>query len=306
MTLLARALGLLPPALVRAVSRARWKLPWLHRPLEWVADRTRHRDGVIAHGAGKGLRFNVGPSNAGYLLGTAEPETQRLLGLILQSGMTFFDGGANVGFLSVIAARLVGPTGHVVCFEPLAANADLIEHNVRLNGLGNVRVRREALGETDGTASFRVSPYVTKGQLASSVYAKPTDQVVEEIPVPVRSLDSLWREGSLPPPAAIKLDIEGSEAEAIRGATGLIAATRPVLLVELHDTNAAVADQLDRIGYRAYMVDDPRPLREARWNANLVAVPAERESPPWVRPPFASGSAAGPATGSGPEGSRPA
>lgn len=276
MPLLSKALGILPPGLIRAVSRARWKIPLLRRPLEWVADRLRHRDGVITGGVGKGLKFNPGPSHGGYLLGTFEPEVQRLLGGLLRPGMVFHDAGANVGFLSVIAARLVGPGGRVVAWEPLPEAAGAAEHNARLNGFDHLTVRREALGHADGTASFRVFPRSSHGQLASSPFAKPDDPVVSTMTVPVRSLDRLIAEGAVPPPDVFKIDVEGAEGDVMRGAGETIRSARPVLLIELHGTNAEVAALLDGFGYQSVVLGDPRPITSAAWYAYVLAIPAER------------------------------
>ena len=279
MAILAKAIGWLPPSWVRSVSVARHRFPWLKPILERVAGRVRGRDGTIRRGVGAGLRFNPGPANAGYLLGDSEADVQHALAGLITPGMTVFDVGANVGFLTVLAARLVGPSGRVVGFEPLPLNADCIEHNARLNGFDHVAVRREALGSADGRARFLMAPETTRGMLDTSGFAKAENRASGEIDVPVRSLDSLWAEGAIPRPDLIKLDIEGVEADVLRGAVGLIRATRPVLMIELHDTAAAVAAVLEEFGYRAAVLGDDRPMTQAHWNAHVIAAPADRPEP---------------------------
>src|SRR5690242_341237 len=111
MAVLAKVVGLLPHSWIRTVSRAQWRHPWLKRGFDLVANRIRNQDGTIRQGVGKGLRFNPGASSPGFLLGTTESGVQNALAALLKPGMTVLDVGANVGFLSVIAARLVGPTG---------------------------------------------------------------------------------------------------------------------------------------------------------------------------------------------------
>jgi len=277
MQILMKALNLLPRSWLQAISEARYRHPWLRRCIDLAARRIRNRDGTIQQGVGRGLRFNTGPSSAGYLVGNPELDVQLALQRLLKQGMTIFDAGANVGFLSVVAARLVGPGGRVLCFEPLPVNADWIEHNARLNEFTNIAVRREALGSADTQTRFLVAPETTRGMLATSSFAKPENIMAEEILIPVRSLDSLWAEGAIPAPDLIKLDIEGVEADALRGGTRLIREVRPILLVELHDTSGPVSQVLQELGYHAIVLGGTATIAEARWNDHVVAVPEERQ-----------------------------
>jgi FkbM family methyltransferase len=276
MKLVARAAALVPRPLIRAVSHARWRWRWLSGVLDRVANQLREQDSVIQRGVGKGLKFNAGPSNAGYILGTTEPVVQDALKRYLKPGMTVWDAGANVGFFSMLAARLVGPGGRVVCLEPLSKNAKRVEYNAALNGFGHVIVRREALGRRDGRAPFVVAPESTMGMLSESNFLKPDQRVVGEVEVPLRTIDSLVAEG-VPRPDLIKLDIEGTEADALAGGAETLRVVRPVLLVELHGTNQAVAEVLGRLGYHGAVIGSDRPIPEAAWNGYVVAVPADLE-----------------------------
>src|SRR5438132_1248238 len=130
-------LGYLPRCLVEAGSRMQWRYPRFKWVFKVLANQMRWQDGTIPHGVGRGLRFNPGSANAGYLLGTSEPAMQKALLRILRPGMYVYDVGANVGFITVLAAKLVGSAGRVVAFEPVATNAEQIEHNVRLNAFAN-------------------------------------------------------------------------------------------------------------------------------------------------------------------------
>jgi FkbM family methyltransferase len=247
----------------------------LKRWFDWGADRFRERDGRIRKGVGRGLGFNAGRSNAGFLLGTSEPGVQAALAMFVRPGQTFYDVGANVGFHTVIAARLVGPAGRVVAFEPLPTNAQQIEHNVRLNGFGHVAVRAEALGRSDGEEIFLVSSEATWGKLAST--GRDVAKKVGEVRVSVRCLDSLAAQEGLPPPAVMKIDVEGAEVEVLIGATAVLRRNRPVLMIELHGTNAAVAGVLKDLDYASYVLGSPAVVAESPWDAYVVAVPTESE-----------------------------
>jgi FkbM family methyltransferase len=232
----------------------------------------KSQDAVILHGAGRGLRFNTAGSHSGFILGNHEPEVQAVLAAVLQPGMTYFDAGANVGFFAMIAARLVGPAGRVICFEPLPQNARQIEYNAGLNGFDNITVRCEALGDSDRTEAFNTSEEPTWGSL-SSVGKEPV-QASGHIVVQVRTLDSLA--SALPAPDLIKMDIEGAEVEALPGALATLAAARPVLVVELHRTNQAVLRVLEQLGYVAAVLGGSESVQDVAWDANIVAVPRER------------------------------
>jgi len=245
----------------------------MKRTIGWAAARFRNQEGQIQQGEGRGLKFNAAGANAGYLLGTSEPSVQSALAALILPKMTVYDVGANVGFFSVIAARLVGSHGHVVAFEPLATNADQVTHNARLNNFAHINVRVEALGNENGSASFLASKVPTLGRLAK---LGPLDESCSEVIVAVRQLDTVVEEAALPPPDLIKMDVEGAEADVLAGATDNLSRVRPILLIELHGTNDAVSKKLDSLDYSSYVLGSRASVVEAPWNAHIIAVPKER------------------------------
>ena len=267
--------GMMPRSWIKAVSNTAWKHPAVRRAFEWSARRIRTQEGKIRQGVGKGLLFNPGGSNAGYLLGTSEPGVQRAMLALLRPGMTFFDVGANVGFHSTVACRLIDPSrGHVISFEPLPANADQIELNARLNHFDCVRVMRYALGNHDGEARFLLSDISSRGALetAGRIPSSPAGSAT----VRIRRLDTLMNEAHLPPPDVMKVDVEGAEADVLAGAHETLMRHRPILMIELHGTNAEVASALDAIGYRASVLGSSGSIAEVPWDAYIIAKPAER------------------------------
>ena len=62
--------GQLPRPWLKAIAQLQWCHPLFKLGFAWAADQFRSQDGIIQQGIGKGLRFNTGNSNAGYLLGT--------------------------------------------------------------------------------------------------------------------------------------------------------------------------------------------------------------------------------------------
>ncbi len=266
-------LGHLPRRWLKAGSRLQWRHPLFKRLFQFVAGQLRWQDGTIQQGVGRGLRFNPGGANAGYLLGTSEPPLQEALRRILSPGMCVYDVGANVGFITVLAARLVGSAGRVVAFEPLAVNAEQIAHNVRLNDFAHVSVRREALGNQEGEVEFRVSAESTWGKLAST---GPVSQETAIIRVPIRKCDTLVARGEMPRPDLLKIDVEGAEIDVLSGAVETLRNLRPLLFIELHGTNAAIACLLSDLGYRAQVLGTRADILESPWYAQVFAWPAER------------------------------
>jgi FkbM family methyltransferase len=231
------------------------------------------RDQTIARGFAKGLKINVGFSHVGYVLGTTEPEVQAALDMLLRPGMTVYDIGANVGFHAISAARRVGADAKVVCFEALPDNAKQIEYNASSNQFKNIQVVVTALGNSEGEAAFWTSKQPTWGKLAS--VGKKPDKFAKEIKVRLRRLDSVVDELKLPPPALIKMDVEGSEIDVLEGARQTLERYRPIVLIEAHGTNGAIENFLVAIGYRVGVLGQNVPVAEAYWNAHIFAISAE-------------------------------
>ncbi len=274
MNLFPELVGLLPQAWIKFASRAQWRNPLLRWGFEWCADRFRDQDGTIQRGVGKGLRFNPGRANAGFLLGTSELDVQTALSVLVKPGMVVYDIGANVGFLTIIAARLVGRQGRVIAFEPVPANLEQLRHNAAVNGFTQVTARCEALSSTDGKAIFQVSADPTWGKLAG--IGATISRKVGEISVAVSRLDTLLHEGDLPFPDLIKIDVEGAEADVLDGAGDTFRKSRPILLIELHGTNHAIAERLNRLSYFAVVLGSSASIVDSPWYAYVIAVPSER------------------------------
>lgn len=266
----------LPTRLIREVARLQWKSAALRSALQTASLPLRKRDMMIVQGVGRGLRFNAGGANLGYVLGTSEPDLQDAFRRTIQPGMTMYDLGASVGFHSVLAARLVGESGFVYCFEPMSENVAQIEHNMRLNGTRNFAVHAVALWDSEGTAEFNVSKARTHGTLAS--IGKPSNHSGVRT-VKLARLDDLVEREKLRPPDVMKIDIEGAETAALRGAQATLERHQPLVYVDIHGTNADVADFFDARGYRTWVLSSEerhKTLRDAEWWVTVVAAPSAR------------------------------
>lgn len=164
-----------------------------------------------------------------------EPGQTALLGERLQPGMTVLDGGAHVGYFTCQAARLVGPRGLVLAFEPAPRNFQLLSANVWRNGFTNVVCFPWALGAEPGLAVLRLSATNTGDhRLHGGDAGGPTETVR------VAALDEVL--AIRPPVDVVKLDVQGSEEAALRGMQRLLAASPGVLVtVELSPADARSA-----------------------------------------------------------------
>jgi FkbM family methyltransferase len=266
------ALSHTPARLVRLVGRLQFRSSLLRALVGRATRSMRVGEIVVRHGAAAGLVFDPHGANPGYGLGTSEPVIQELLGSLLAPGAVFFDIGANVGFFSVIAARMVGPTGTVVAFEPLPANVVGLRANAARNGMDQVRVIAAAVGDRAATVALQVTSDPTHARLRE---VRERDDAIDELEVPMVTVDELVDAGVIPPPTVIKLDVEGAEVAALRGMTGTLRRHRPTVVCELHGTNRQVGAVLRDSGYVVEVVgDDQQPIESAPWWAHVLATPA--------------------------------
>ena len=209
----------------------------------------------VERGLAQGLWLRLNPTlEADYWLGDHEPLVQAELRKRCRPGAVVFDVGANVGFFSLAIARLVGPGGRVIAFEPLPANiARLKEHATRNALVARIELVETALWSSSAPdAPFQVGRLrQTRGGLVSNGVA-PVLADGETVRVPAVSLDDFVEQGH-PPPDLIKIDVEGGECEVLKGGERLFTRARPALIVEVHHAAAAewIAEWLKAKGYSA-------------------------------------------------------
>jgi FkbM family methyltransferase len=134
---------------------------------------------------------------------------------------TVVDCGAHHGLMTVLFARWVGPQGSVFAYEALPTNARVIEANARINRLANVTVRPVGVGET----ADRVAVALNAGNVI--VAGSGAAEQVQVVPL----------DDDLPPDTIVnflKIDVEGSELRALRGAKKVLS-QRPVVDLEIHN-----------------------------------------------------------------------
>jgi len=208
-------------------------------------------------------RFMLNDLSAGRLY---ESETSNFIGSILQPGDAFIDIGAHVGYFSMLASQLVGPTGAVFSFEPDPSNyAHLLEH-IELNGAANVRPLHMAVGASPSVADFFFNADNDGGHALWEVGRHPFNERTRKAPqsrkVFVTSLDHILDGRDMRSLKAIKMDAEGAEFAILVGARELLKRARvPFIVAEINRfalesmgaSERHVRSLMNDLGYETYL-----------------------------------------------------
>lgn len=152
-----------------------------------------------------------------------EPGETALLGARIRPGMTVVDVGAHVGYYTCLAARLTGPRGLVLAFEPAPRNYELLLANVWRNGFTNVVCFPWAVADAPGFAELHLG-----GSNTGDNRLHQSGGQRERVQVRTVALDGL--EALRPPVDVVKLDVQGVEEAALRGMERLLAGSPNVLV----------------------------------------------------------------------------
>lgn len=175
-----------------------------------------------------------GISRALHASGMYEPCSVAVLHRVLHPGETFIDVGANVGLMSMLASRAVGPDGRVVSLEPSRREFSRLLGHLEHNSLANVEAHRVALGNRNGTVDLRVAVASHGGMsTVEESFAYPSVREAYAETVPIRRLDDVVADRAIHAVHVMKIDVEGSEWDVIDGARETLLRDRPSLIVEI-------------------------------------------------------------------------
>lgn len=163
-----------------------------------------------------------------------EPFEIELFKKSLAPGMVVVDVGANIGYYTLVAARIVGTYGRVFAFEPDPRNFDALAANVRANHFSNVTAFPKAASDSDAghemffsskseRSSFYLSPFLEKVEGTRHVETTTIDAVLNGLSADV-----------------VKMDIEGSEPAALRGMEKVLK-PETVLFIEFNPNTLTAA-----------------------------------------------------------------
>jgi FkbM family methyltransferase len=217
----------------------------------------------ILSGQARGRRWIVGSSVHANWVGSYDRRKTLLFASALEPHDVVYDIGAHVGLYSLIAAPLVGDTGHVYAFEPLPRNLVYLRRHLELNCVTNCTVLDVAVSTGPGCAAFDKDVHPAMGHLVT-----PADGTLT---VRTAGLDELVARGVLRPPAVLKCDVEGAEHDVLCGAESILATHRPLVFLATHgaDVHARCCDLLRAAGYDLFAIDG----RDVTHTDELLALP---------------------------------
>jgi FkbM family methyltransferase len=199
---------------------------------------------------------------------TYEPHVSARLRSLVRPGDTVVDVGANIGWFTLLAARLTGEGGAVHAVEANARNTNLLRRSVQANGFEDV-VRIHPVAASDSAGTMVLAPQAGSNGIVDDAawYSVQFDgQLVHAL-----ALDDLLAE--LDRLDVVKIDIEGGELRALRGFAGLLGRFRPHVLAEYSPALLRTVSRCDPaellafwddLGYEATLLlpgADPEPTK---------------------------------------------
>lgn len=188
---------------------------------------------------------------------TWEPHNVALMQEHIKPGSTVLDIGANIGFFSVVLSSIVGSSGRVYSFEPVASNLEILNYNIANLVDANVTIVDKALGKTFGTISMQSE----RGNMGNSFVVDEHQGSIELV-----TLDSLELN-----PSFIKMDVQGFEHDVLLGGLETLQRCRPTMIIELEDSNGSIPTSfknskenslnlLKELNYSVYKIESNYPV----------------------------------------------
>jgi len=214
----------------------------------------------------------------GIIRGKYEVDELEFVRRTVNPGQTVLDIGANLGLFAITLASLTGPGGRVYAFEPLEKLASLLARSVAENDFADrVVLERAAVSDKAGSGQLISASKTTN---AGGAYLNsgqvPLGHDVSEVKLITLDTYPVRR-----PVHFIKIDIEGAEPLAFRGAKQLLAEDRPVILSELHPsqlekvsgcTPTDFVAEMESYNYQCFELRGSELVRFSDGNKNVKSV----------------------------------
>lgn len=194
-----------------------------------------------------------------------EPEIVHVMARVLREGDVAIDGGANVGFFTLVMSQFVGKTGLVFAVEPTPMNIKKLENNLANNGIKNVRVVKAPLYSNIQELTLHMCHDSGSNSLTRAPEAVGNMKVVSTTIDSIVPTDTDVR--------LIKLDVEGAENKALLGA-GNTLRQDPFVLCELNEPALARSGTSVEM-LRAHMQE---------WRYEMFAIWGDGNMPMWIPP----------------------
>ncbi|MEO5999784.1 MAG: FkbM family methyltransferase [Ferruginibacter sp.] len=215
-----------------------------------------------------------------------ESENFKFLFASCKKGDTVLDIGAHIGLFSAIAAKAVGSEGKIYAFEPSPTTNKLLQKTVAINHAQNIITTfQKAVGGEVGKTTFFVSD--AQADNANSLVKYKEDRPsLHGIDIEVTTIDEFVKEQQFTKIDFIKIDVEGVEYDALKGATGTFKKFKPKSILAIHpeavkakgDSLEGIYDLVQQLNYTALYNDRPISRDEFCASTDLIdlnLVPAQ-------------------------------
>ena len=198
-------------------------------------------------------------SGSGFVRGNYEPEKTNAILNIVKPNDIALDVGAHIGYFSMLISKIAGSNGHVYSFEPRPLNYKMLSTNIEVNNCSNVTVIKSAIGSFTGKVNFDATTGTGTGHISKD----------GNISVDITTIDEFCSSKNIQP-SFIKIDIEGGEVEALKGAEQTILKYKPIILLATH------GDELDKQcekfltakGYKGKDINQQKGDKETIWSVD--------------------------------------
>ncbi|MDQ3686861.1 MAG: FkbM family methyltransferase [Acidobacteriota bacterium] len=178
--------------------------------------------------------------------------------------MVFVDVGANLGYLSLVAARAVGAGGKVICFEPNQMNCGLLYISAKANGFENIEIHPFAVTDTCKSVIYDdINGNGVISEVGAEFAFLPTRYIAMAV-----TLDHALRDEKQV--HVIKMDVEGAEYLVLQGARKLLAAHRPTILSELSPGGLANVSKVSDRDYIQMLVGEGYDISVLREDGDVA------------------------------------
>jgi FkbM family methyltransferase len=218
-----------------------------------------------------------------YYSGLYAPYLARLFKRLLTPGDTVVDGGANIGYFSLLAAKWIREHGTVHAFEPIPQTFENLKKNILLNGFSNIQANCQALARNAGELQFGMPADTQTGKPLGRLATVGLLDCESQLTVSACTLDEYAALSGITSIKLAKLDVEGSEVEAIAGMRQLLSEHRisylicelsTILLDKLGIPYSAMYEALHEHGYSCYHINGYIGFARSE-HLNLVATSFE-------------------------------
>lgn len=240
-----------------------------------------------------GCEIVLDPSDTGYrysyFLGEYEPAVSRCIRNAVEPGDVCLDIGANAGWFTIMLMKLAGPAGEVHSFEPVPGTHEVLLENIDRNkSFGRAKANRVALGRKKGEVELVLEDGLPDGH-ASVDFGGEEEGL--RVSAERDTLDAYLGDNEIEHVDFLKMDIEGSELDTLKGA-GLLfdQVKKPIMVIEMalatskrfgYEPNDLISFISDQAPYRFFEIAENRGtveefelFRVGSVGANVLCVPA--------------------------------